>query len=75
MREILTLSLPQKTKQLIKNRAKNKGFTSVSGYIKYLLSQDDDLISEKELLQSVKQARQDYKQGKTIKAKSIADLL
>lgn len=75
MREILTLSLPQKTKQLIKKRAKNKGFDSVSGYIKYLLSLDEGLISEKELLNAVKEARKEYKQGKTIKAKSMADLL
>ena len=75
MRQVLSISLPNQTTQLIKKRAKKRGFASVSGYIKYLFSLDEDLISEKELLAAVKQARREYKQGKTIKAKSMADLL
>ena len=33
------------------------------------------MISEATLLKSIKQARQEYKMGKTIKAKSVADLI
>ena len=75
MREVLTLSLPPKTTQLIKKKAKNKGFDSVSGYIKYLIKMDDDVISADELLEMAKQARKDYKQGKLAKLNSIADLV
>ncbi len=75
MREVLTLSLPPKTTQQIKKKAKNKGFGSVSGYIKYLIKMDDDVISADELLEMSKQAKEDYKNGKTIKAKSLMDLL
>lgn len=36
---------------------------------------DEDLISETELLQTVRQAREEYCAGKSIKAKSLADLV
>ena len=75
MREILTLSLPPKTTQLIKKKAKNKGFSSVSGYIKYLIKMDDDVISADELLEMAKDARRDCKRGKLKKVNSLADLL
>ncbi|MEA3398484.1 MAG: hypothetical protein U9R06_01940 [Patescibacteria group bacterium] len=75
MREILTLSLPAQAKNLIKKRAKNKGFASVSGYIKYLIKLDDDLISEEELMNSVREARRGYKQGNLKQLKSLKDLV
>jgi len=75
MRQVLSLSLPQQSAKEIKSLAKKRGFSSVSGYIKYLAELDKDLISEEELLNSIKQSRREYKEEKTIKAKSIADLL
>jgi Arc/MetJ-type ribon-helix-helix transcriptional regulator len=75
MRQILSLSLPEQITEEIKKSSKKRGFSSVSSYVKYLFEQDKDLISEKELLDSVDKARKDYKQGKTIKAKSLADLV
>jgi len=77
MREILTLSLPAKTKEMIKKRVAKRGFTSISQYVKFLFDQDSDdsMISEEELLKAVKEAEEEYRQGKTIKAKSMADLL
>jgi Arc/MetJ-type ribon-helix-helix transcriptional regulator len=75
MRQVLSLSLPQKTSQEIKRNAKLRGFNSVSAYIKYLFDLDKDLVSEKELVHSVNEARKEYKNGKTIKAKSLADLV
>ena len=36
---------------------------------------DANLISEAELLQSVKQARAEYKKGKIVRAKSLDELL
>jgi len=75
MRQVLSLSLPQKTTIEIKKSAKQRGFDSVSGYVKYLFDLDKDLISETELLSSIKSARKEYKEGKTIKAKSLAELI
>ena len=75
MRKVLSLSLPEQITKEIKKSSKQRGFASVSAYIKYLFELDKDLISEQELLSSIKEARQDYQQGKSVKAKSIADLL
>ena len=75
MRQVLSLSLPEQITKEIKISSKQRGFSSVSGYIKYLFDLDRNLISEKELLSSIKEARKEYKQGKTIKTSSIADLL
>jgi Arc/MetJ-type ribon-helix-helix transcriptional regulator len=75
MRQILSLSLPEQTTKEIRVRSKRRGFGSVSSYVKYLFELDKDLISEKELLSTIKEARKEYKQGKAIKAKSIAGLL
>ncbi len=75
MRQVLSLSLPPQTTKEIKKNAKQKGFTSVSSYIKYLFEADNDAISKKELLEDVKIAEMEYKQGKTIKANSLAELL
>lgn len=75
MRQVLSLSLPQQTTKEIKKSAKQKGFPSVSSYIKYLFEADSDVISKEELLEDVRIAQMEYKQGKTIKADSISDLL
>jgi Arc/MetJ-type ribon-helix-helix transcriptional regulator len=75
MRQVLSLSLSQEMKQKIKKNAKQRGFNSVSEYVKYLFDLDKDLISERELLNSIKQARQEYKKGRAIKAKSLAEIL
>lgn len=75
MRQVLSLSLPQKTTIEIKKSAKQRGFDSVSGYVKYLFDLDKDLISETELLSSIKSARKEYKEGKAIRAKTLAELI
>jgi len=75
MREILTLSLPKSTTKMIKKRVEERGFSTVSGYIQYLLETDDELISAEELLKMVKKAEKDYKKGKVYKLKSLADLM
>jgi len=75
MRQVLSISLPGQIIQKIKQRSKKRGFASVSHYIKYLLEGDDDLISEQELLEDIKAAEKEYKEGKTIKAKSLAEFL
>ena len=75
MRQVLSLSFPQQAIDEIKTITKQRGFDSVSSYVKYLFESDKDLISEKELLEDVRIAEKEYKAGKTIKAKSLADLV
>ena len=75
MRQVLSLSLPEKSKMEIKKLSKKRGFKSISEYIKYLIDLDSNFISDTELLNSVKTARQEYKTGNTITANSIADLV
>jgi Arc/MetJ-type ribon-helix-helix transcriptional regulator len=75
MREVLSISLPSQTMATIKQKTQKRGFNSVSEYIKHLLALDEDLISESELLKSVRLARAEYKKDKAIKANSIAELL
>ena len=75
MRKVLSLSLPEHTTKKMKTLSKQRGYKSVSSYVKHLVEMDEDLISENELLQSIKQARTEYKKGQTVTAQSMADLL
>lgn len=75
MRQVLSLSLPPQATVELKTLARKRGFVSVSGYVQHLIDLDKDLISESRLLRSVKEAERDHKIGRTIKAKSIANLL
>lgn len=75
MRQVLSLSLPEQVTKELKKNAKQRGFESVSGYVKYLFYLDKDLISEIELLSSVRSARKEYKEGKAVKAKSLAKFI
>lgn len=59
----------------LKRIAKKRGYNSLGSYVKFLFQADRDLISETELLKSVRSARQEYRAGRSIKAKSLADLL
>lgn len=74
MRKVLSLSMPKKMAEDIKNIAKERGFDSVSAYIKHLVKLDKDLISETELLKSIKKARKEYKEGEAQELKSLSDL-
>jgi hypothetical protein len=74
MREVLTLSLPGNTKNLIKQRAKIRGFASVSEYVKNLFEEDNDLISETELVTTIKEARAEHARGETKELKSLMEI-
>ncbi|MCK9446329.1 hypothetical protein M0Q50_05500 [bacterium] len=74
MRKVLSISITDTLEKEIKRKTKLRGFSSVSDYIKNLLVIDDELISEEELLEDIKSGEKDYKEGKVIKAKSLADL-
>lgn len=75
MRQVLSLSLSEQSTKDIKKLSKKRGFKSVSEYIKYLVDLDSNLISDAELLNSVKSARQEYKSNETVTANSISDLV
>lgn len=71
----MSLSLPAEATTQIKTQAKQRGFKSLSAYIKHLVELDKDLISERELWNSVEEARKEYHLGQSIKAKSMSSLL
>jgi len=75
MRQILTISLPTHVAKQAKQLTKQRGFDSMSSYIKNLVEEDQDMMSAEELLTVVKQARKNYKGGKSVKADSLLDLL
>lgn len=75
MRQIISLSLPTKQAATVRKLSIQRGYKNVSQYIASLVSMDAELISEAELLQSVKQARAEYKKGKVVRAKSLDELL
>lgn len=75
MRQIISLSLPTKQATTMRKLTLQRGYKNVSQYITNLIVMDSDLITETELLQSVKQARAEYKKGKVVHAKSLDELL
>lgn len=74
MRAILNISLPFGQKKIIEKRAK-KAKKSLSAYILYAVQLEQSLISEDEILKIAKLAESDYLAGKTMKLKSLADLM
>lgn len=75
MRQILSISLPKKEVEKIKNLAKKRGYQNFSAYISHLITVDADLITEKQILMARDEARKEYRAGKAVKVKSLADLL
>lgn len=68
----ITPAEAKKTQRLVRRR----GFATTSEYVRFLLRQDDiDLITEDELVVRVKDARRLHKQGKLIKAASLAEFM
>lgn len=66
-RAILNVSLPdQATKSKLEERAKRKGYPSVSAYILHAIEMEDTLIDEDEVLAIESRAIAAYKAGKTI---------
>ena len=75
MRQVLSISLPEQVTKQIKKLSSKRGFASVSSYINYLVELDQNLISETELLQSVREARKEYKKGDTVVVNSMEDFV
>lgn len=75
MRQVLSISLPATDVRQIKKLTQKRGYQSVSSYISHLFKADENLISETKLLKNARSARAEYRAGKSIKAKSLADLV
>jgi metal-responsive CopG/Arc/MetJ family transcriptional regulator len=75
MRQVISLSFAENIAKEVKILSKKSGYFSVSKYIQDLVEMDKEIISEQELLSSIKQSRQEYKKGKAITAKSMAELI
>ena len=75
MRKVLSISTTEIMEKKVKQNAKKNGFSNISAYVNYLFSMNDDMISEEELLEKSRMAREDYKKGNVIRAKSIVDLV
>ncbi len=54
MRQVLSLSMPATEAVQLKKFAKKRGYHSLGSYVKFLFQADRDLISETELLASVR---------------------
>ena len=56
--------------------ARKRGFRSVSGYVRFLLETDDEvLIGEDEILRRSMEAHRLHKVGKLVAVKTLKDLL
>ncbi len=75
MRQVLSISLPPTEIRAMKQMARKRGYPSVSGFIHALVQNETELISDTELMHTVGEARKEYRLGKSVKAKSMADLL
>lgn len=75
MKKFLPISLTSELEKEIKEKAKKRGFDSVSSYFKYLISLDEGLVSKEDLIADAKESIEEYEKGDSIRAKSIKDLL
>lgn len=66
--------MPQKERKELESRAK-KANKTLSAYVLDALAIMKELISEDELLAMARQARKDYKDGKTKVLSSLEDLM
>ncbi len=76
MRQALSISLRPEELKRTRHLARKRGFSVISDYVRFLVAQDDEeLISEDEVLKRIKETERLHKRGKLIKADSIKDLL
>ena len=74
MRSVLSISLPEEKKKELQERARKINKTT-SEYFLYIMELEKSLISEDELLLMSKNAKKDYKLGKTKKLVSLKSLI
>ncbi len=75
MRQIISFSLPAPEVQFINKQVKLRNFKSKSDYLRHLLSLEQDMITETDLLRYAKEARAEHQTGKTKRLSSLKDLI
>lgn len=76
MRKVLTFSVSEEENQKINKRIKERKLSSRSEYFRQLLAMDEeDLISEKELLDMITRGDKEYEEGKCEPIENLKDLL
>jgi len=74
MRTSMSFNLSKKEARKTRTLARQRGFSTTSDYLRFLIAQDDvALISEHELVVRAKEVDKLHAQGKLLRAKSIAD--
>ena len=76
MNTTISVSMPRRDALKTRRLALERGFNSVSDYLRFLLSEDDtEMITTKELVQLSNEATVLHKKGKLVTAKSLADFI
>lgn len=76
MRAVISLSTTREEARRTRRRARDRGFGSVSEYLRFLMRQDEGpLIGEEELLTRAARSDKLEEAGKLIKAKSLAEFV
>lgn len=74
MRQVISLSLPPKTVQVLKRNTRRFGCRSASEYIRHLIDSEEHFITEDEVLKEWGLVQRDSKAGRTRTVKSLREL-
>lgn len=76
MRTTISISVSPEEATKTRRIARKRGFPHLSGYVRFLLASDDDvLISEEELVRRSREVTRLHKAGKLVSVASLKDLL
>ncbi len=77
MNTTISFAIPVKEAKRTRQLARQRGFRSVSQYMRFLVTSetDTDLITEEEILRRSKDAKRLYEEGKLIEAASLSEYL
>ena len=77
MRSVLTVSLPSQGVHSLQRKVKQRGFASVSEYIRFLVAADidEDRVTRDEFMEFARRAERDYVSGKLKSSRSLHDVL
>ncbi len=76
MRAVISLSTTREEAHRTRRRARDRGFGSVSEYLRFLMRQDEGpLIGEDELLKRAARSEKLEKTGKLVKATSLSEFM
>ena len=75
MRNIVSISLPLAAVRFVDRQVKQRGFRSKSEYVRHLITLEQGMITEDDVLRFGQEARREHKAGKTKKLRSLRDLM